>query len=68
MKMDMCRTLSTLYISVMSVLPDKYGDEWGISGMNLFRDIAGENCQMDVMFIGIMDDRETAFSGCYMVK
>lgn len=67
MKMDMCRSLSTLYTSVMSVLPDKYGDEWGISGMDLFRDTAGENCQMDVMFIGIMDDRETAFSGCYRV-
>ena len=39
----------------------------GISGMNLFRDTAGENCQMDVMFIGIVDDRETAFSGCYRV-
>ena len=25
--MDMCRDLSTLYTSVMSVLPDKYGDE-----------------------------------------
>ena len=67
MKMDMCRALSTLYTSVISVLPDKYGDEWGISGMNLFRDTDGENCQMDVMFVGIMDDRETAFSGCYRV-
>ena len=28
MKMDMCRALNNLYISVMSVLPDKYGDEW----------------------------------------
>ena len=65
--MDMCRALSTLYTSVMSVLPDKYGDKWGISGMDLFRDTAGENCQMDVMFVGIMDDRETAFSGCYRV-
>lgn len=37
MKMDMCRALSTLYTSVMSVLPDKYGDKWGISGMDLFR-------------------------------
>ncbi len=27
--MDMCRSLSTLYTSVMSVLPDKYGDECG---------------------------------------
>ena len=59
MKMNMCMALSTLYTSVMSVLPDKYGDEWGISGMNLFRDTAGENCQMDVMFAGIMDDRDS---------
>lgn len=51
----------------MSVLPDKYGDKWGIAGMNFFRDTAGENCQMDVMLVGIMDDRETAFSGCYRV-
>lgn len=67
MKMDMCRALNNLYISVMSVLPDKYGDEWGVSGMNLFKDTAGENCQIDIMFVGIMYDRETAFSGCYRV-
>lgn len=59
MKMGMCRVSSTLYTSVMSVIPDKYGDGWGISGMTIFRDTAGENCQMDVMFVGIMNDRDS---------
>lgn len=67
MKMDLCRALSTLYTSVMSVLPDRYGMDWGISGVNLLRNDSGSMCQLDIMFVGMMDDRRTAFEGCYKV-
>ena len=67
MKMDLCKALSTLYTSVMSILPDGHGGNWGISGIDLNRNDLGALCQMDVMFVGCMNDNRTSFSGSYRV-